>query len=537
MTTRVCSFMLLSIASLMAASKSDRTPGFQTSDRCVACHNDLKTESGRDVSIGFNWRSSMMANSSRDPYWQASVRRETIDHPTMGSHIEDECSVCHMPITRYDAKVKGKNGQVFSHLPFDQDKKQGKDAADGVNCSVCHQISAAKLGTRESFNGGFVVEPPDSQNLRSEYGPFQIDAGQARIMHTSTGGYQPQEKTEHIRKAELCATCHTLYTTAFGTDGKAIGELPEQVPYQEWLHSEFKTKQTCQDCHMPAEPEPVPITRVFGVPREGVKRHVFVASNFFMLRMLNLYRDELEVEALPQELESAAIYTVSYLKEKAARVSIENARVQSGHVEAEVVVENLGGHKLPTAYPSRRSWLHVAVYDRSNRVVFDSGAAKPDGSIAGNDNDTDPRRFEPHYSEITSGEQVQIYESILGDPNGQVTTGLLTGVRYLKDNRLLPRGFDKATADRDIAVVGDALNDPNFTAGLDRVRYNVSVGDAQGPFRIEAELWYQPIGFRWANNLKAYNQAAEPRRFTAFFDKMAPGAGEVLARATAGSVQ
>src|SRR5207237_466186 len=119
-----------------------------------------------------------------------------------------------------------------------------------------------------------------------------------------------------------------------------------------------------------------------------------------------------------------------------------------------VVVENLGGHKLPSAYPSRRSWLHVTVRDRNDRILFESGALRPDGSIVGNDNDADPKRFEPHYAEITNSEQVQIYEDILGGPDNQVTTSLLTGVRYLKDNRLLPKGFDKATKDNDIAVVG-----------------------------------------------------------------------------------
>jgi hypothetical protein len=45
-------------------------------DNCLACHNGLTAASGEDVSIGTSWRASMMANSSRDPYWQASVRRE-----------------------------------------------------------------------------------------------------------------------------------------------------------------------------------------------------------------------------------------------------------------------------------------------------------------------------------------------------------------------------------------------------------------------------------------------------------------------------
>src|SRR5262245_66259498 len=52
---------------------------FQTSDRCFACHNTLSTSAGEDISIGFAWRPTMMANSARDPYWQAGVRRESID--------------------------------------------------------------------------------------------------------------------------------------------------------------------------------------------------------------------------------------------------------------------------------------------------------------------------------------------------------------------------------------------------------------------------------------------------------------------------
>jgi hypothetical protein len=60
----------------------------------------------------------------------------------------------------------------------------------------------------------------------------------------------------------------------------------------------------------------------------------------------------------------------------------------------------------------------------------------------------------------------------------------------------------------------------------------VPVGDAQGPFHVEAELWYQPIGFRWAHNLGAY-QAPEPGRFVHYYDSMSSSTAVVLARAEA----
>jgi hypothetical protein len=530
--TAVLAFLIACPALLRGGDgKKSSTPDFQTSDRCVACHNGMKTAAGEDFSIGLDWRASIMANSSRDPYWQASVRRETIDHPGATADIQDECSHCHMPMAYYEAHLQQKKVEVFSHLPFDADKKEDAKAADGVSCAVCHQISKKNLGTRASFVGNFVIDPPEVPSQRAEHGPFVIDAGHQRVMQSSTGGFVPGEGTQ-IRDSALCATCHTLYTAALGKDGKVTGELPEQMPYQEWQHSAYADNGSCQSCHMPEVKEKTPVTSLFGELRQGARHHSFVGSNFFVERILNTYRQDLSVAALPEELNAASQRTMNFLQSQSARVSIPKVEASEGKLRIDVLVENLTGHKLPTAYPSRRVWLHVLIRDRDGRTVFESGALNPNGSIQGNVNDTDPSRFEPHFREITSGDQVEIYEPILKDPEGNVTTGLLTAIGYIKDNRLLPRGFDKSTAEKDIAVVGDAAQDPNFTDKGSVVRYSPAVESSAGPFHIEAELWYEPIGFRWAHNLGSY-QADEPQRLVSYYDSLASGAAVILARTEA----
>jgi len=274
------------------------------------------------------------------------------------------------------------------------------------------------------------------------------------------------------------------------------------------------------------------VTALYGQPREGMHRHVFVGSNFVMEGMLQDHRDELAAEALPEEMDAAMKRTTEFLKTQAAKVTITRVDATPNGLAVDVHVENLGGHKLPTAYPSRRAWLHFAVRDGNGRVVFESGALNPDGSIVGNDNDEDPLKFEPHYREITRSQEVEIYEPILKDSEGKVTTGLLDAVGYLKDNRLLPHGFDKATANKDIAVTGDAAKDPGFTDSGSSVQYVVSTGNATEPFKVEAELWFQPIGFRWAHNLAPY-KAEEPQRMVRYYEAAARRSAVVLARAEA----
>jgi hypothetical protein len=108
----------------------------------------------------------------------------------------------------------------------------------------------------------------------------------------------------------------------------------------------------------------------------------------------------------------------------------------------------------------------------------------------------------------------------------------LRGVRYIKDNRLLPRGFDKGTADSNVAVSGGAMQDADFTGGSDRIRYAIAAAAGDGPFQIDIELRFQVVSFRWAENLKSYD-SPETSRFVRYYESMSSTSSEILSRASA----
>jgi hypothetical protein len=493
----------------------------------MACHNGLVAPDGEDVSIGFKWRSSMMGNSGRDPYWMAAVRRESLDHPAAVDVIEDKCTVCHLAMARTTRVAEGDQGRAFRYFPvLGEGGPHTPLARDGVSCTACHQIQDVALGEPESFTGGYTIDVSSAMGQRSVFGPFEVDPGRTRVME-SASEFMPIEAA-HIQSAEFCASCHTLFTHALDPQGNEVGELAEQVPYLEWKHSIYPGQATCQDCHMPVVEGEAPVSGVLPNPRTEVNRHSFRGGNFLMPRILNKHRADLDVAALPQELEETARSAEENLATKAVSVEFRSVAVSDGRLHADVVVRNLAGHKVPSAYPSRRAWIHLTVRDGAGREVFESGALRPDGSIDGNDNDADGTRFEPHYLEITDPGQVQIYEDIMVDYAGAVTTGLLWGKEYAKDNRLLPEGFDKNTASWEIAVAGGAEGDQDFVGGGDTTRFVVDVSGATGPFQMEAEVWYQPIGYRWAQNLGAF-ATAESAQFLAFFEGVSPSSASLMA--------
>jgi hypothetical protein len=271
---------------------------------------------------------------------------------------------------------------------------------------------------------------------------------------------------------------------------------------------------------MPEVEGKMQVSSVAGPFREGVSRHAFRGGNFLMPRIFNRHRQELAVTAFPQELQATADQAIENLTSATAELMISATEISGDILIADLSITNLAGHKLPSAYPSRRVWIHLTVRDREDRILFESGRFNADGTIEGNDNDLDGSSYEEHYEEISRPDQVQIYEPILADPASEVTTVLLSALSYVKDNRLLPKGFDKATAEEFIAVRGAASSDSDFLGGGDRIRYRIDLAGAEGPLEVDAELWYQPIAYRWAHNL-ADHQADEIERFVGYYEEVA----------------
>ena len=97
-----------------------------------------------------------------------------------------------------------------------------------------------------------------------------------------------------MRDAALCGSCHTLYTEALGPHGEKVvraagaGALPgvaAQRLQKKQHEADLPVLFICQEVK-----EPIAITALYGQPREGLHRHVFVGGDFIMEAMLNDHR-------------------------------------------------------------------------------------------------------------------------------------------------------------------------------------------------------------------------------------------------------
>lgn len=477
---------------------------FSGSGNCQLCHepgspnvNALRDINGNDISPVTLWRSTMMGNAAKDPLWQAKVTAEVTAHPQYQQFIEDKCVTCHSPLGRTEAIY---NGQEYYSL---QEMQNDPLAMDGVSCTACHQIKADNLGTGESFSGHYIIE-----NDRLIYGPFDNQFG---LVMQNVVNYTPL-LGEHTLQSELCATCHTLFTPTIDNGGNIVGEIAEQTPYLEWVNSKFSTENIeCQTCHMPAVEEGVVIsTMPMSLPeRSPFVKHFFVGANVFMLKILRDNGAEIGVTATTEQFDSTIARTLYQLRNYTADISASYNWVSSDQLEIKVAVKNLTGHKFPSGYPSRRTWINFELLDNNNQVVFSSGnwdAAS--GEINGLD-----IPYEPHYDIITDEEQVQIYQAIMEDVDGNVTYTLLRGASYVKDNRFPPEGFTSDGPYYDSTrVEGLALQDPNFNGGptaegtgIDTVTYKVSNLTGSDMYTVNVRMLYQSTTPRFIEDLFQYN--------------------------------
>ncbi|MBK6678643.1 MAG: T9SS type A sorting domain-containing protein [Ignavibacteriales bacterium] len=166
----------------------------------------------------------------------------------------------------------------------------------------------------------------------------------------------------------------------------------------------------------------------------------------------------------------------------------------SDSIDIKVLTTNLTGHKLPTGIPFRRMWIHLKVMNSNSEIIFESGKWGNDGEVIGHDTP-----FEPHYDIIRAQDQIQIYEGVFIDVNGQVTQTLLRAAEYVKDNRLPPAGFTTSHISYDSVKITGINGDENFNklanvegTGSDIVTYRIDPL-TNGELTITAELCYQTM--------------------------------------------
>ncbi len=492
-------------------SRGGELPGtyndlFAGSGACLMCHNSQLNQAGESVSIIADWRSSMMANAAKDPFWRAKVSHEGLVNPGHKEVLEDVCTRCHAPLGNKNAHYNG-------HPLYSISEMEGDPLAlDGVQCTVCHQISSETLG---DFSGTFEIG--DQKRI---FGPYQNPFTMPMIKNT---GYTP-EYTAHITDSRVCASCHTLLTNSVDNNGQPTGnEFVEQSVYQEWENSVYPAANvSCATCHVPRINDTVVISTMppWLSGRTPFGLHHFQGANVFINSILKENSEELGITASDSQLDSTAARNLRSLQEHSLEIELLELDRSSDTLFVDLSMENISGHKFPTAYPSRRFFVELIVFDANNQIIFHSGALDEDYQLLNED-----ITYESHFNMINTEDQVQIYEMVMGDINHEVTTVLERANFQLKDNRIPPAGFTTSHFAYDtVPIVGNAEEDDDFNklnsvegSGKDILHFHIPVNGYQQALKIKVKLHYQTVTSKWLEDMFTYT-SAEIDLFKEYFE-------------------
>lgn len=495
----------------MSGGEDDQLPQnansmFTGSGRCGGCHGHdpngyaSMTADSVDVNPRDDWRATMMANSAKDPFWQAKVAHEVAINPDHQVELEDKCTACHSPMGHFAAHFDG--AEYYSMAEAMSDSL----ALDGVSCGPCHQQNEMGIGSVFSGDLSFQTD--------TVYGPYGNDPEALPIFNQPMLSFVGYDAVfgDHVNKSELCAGCHTLITNTVDLEGEfSGGEFVEQATYHEWLNSSYSdpdTGQECQGCHFPQIDEPIVISSnyIFLQGREPYGLHYMVGGNTFMLELMKDNIDQLGLWASEEQFQTVIDRTMVSLQEQSALVELEELGIENDTAYYQVKLTNLTGHKFPSGYPSRRAYIEFVALSPEGDTLFKSGVMNSGYEVLGQD-----PVYEPHYEVISEEDEVQIYQLVMGDVNGDVTTVLERAADPLKDNRLVPAGFSTTHFAYDTTkMAGLVINDSNFNydsgvegSGTDLIEYRVGLNGYIGAFEVTANLMYQSVPPKWNEELFA----------------------------------
>ena len=480
-------------------SPIDSDQYFLGSPRCQGCHGfdtlhlGSTTAAGVDVNLYDDWQTSMMANSAIDPLWRAKVSQEILTNPLHANELQTKCTACHAPMGRFTAIYHG-----ATHYTI-QDLENDTLGLNGVACGGCHMIGTNGLGVR--FSGDI---PYDT--TRKEFGPFLNPmAGPMQLYVGLTPTY-----SLHMSEGRACSPCHTLITNTADLNGQLTGgTFVEQATFHEWENSAaFGDNVTCQKCHMPQITDSLLIANgQQGLTRRSpFNQHQFVGGNSFMVQLIKDNKNELGIGyKTDKDFDSTLAETKRMLLNNTLTIhlSLDSLTLDTAFLTIELF--NKAGHKFPSGYPSRRGIVQLVLLDDNQDTIFQTGMF--DGNYNVKNEDVP---FEKHHNIINTENEVQIYEMVMGDVNGNFTTVLERADTLLKDNRLVPEGFLTTHPSYDtIKIVGEATTDPDFNispnqsegTGKDFIHFHIPVSNFSGLASATAAVYYQQVPPKWLTEM------------------------------------
>ncbi len=499
------------------APPQDTNHIFPTAKRCSGCHgfdpqmNAMVDWEGNDINTHDDWSTSMMANSAKDPFWRAKVSHEVLVNPSHKLDLETKCTSCHAPQGHFTSILRGGAHYTIEDMVGDT------IGLDGVSCGACHMKSEENLEHLFSGEANY-----DTSGVM--YGPYTMPF--AAPMNSFVG-FNPIY-SEHINSSGICASCHTLFTNSVDLDGEFTGEtFAEQATYHEWINSDFdddgETPKSCQSCHMPRLEDDIVISAnyLFLSPRSPFALHDLIGANIPMIKMIQANKEELNIEAADEHFEETIAKTLLMLQEQSLDLELTLNEITSDSIAFDLLLTNKAGHKFPSGYPSRRLFVEFVVKEELGDTLFSSGVLDSEYRLPGHD-----QEYEPHHSIINDEEQVQIYEYVIGNVEGQVTTILERAYQGLKDNRLPPKGFRTSHSAYDTTqIYGLAAEDEDFNyedgvegSGSDIVKYRIPLNGYSGLVDISAKVYYQALPPRWLAPMLA-EQSAEIDTFRRMYNE------------------
>lgn len=473
---------------------------FVTAAKCAGCHGhdmngmSMVDSEGNDINVVDDWRSTMMANAARDPFFQAKMEHEGLANPMHKEAIEHSCLKCHAPLAVFEEKMLGNPPFTMANLDT------SVMAHDGISCLACHMQNPEAAGN--FFSGDLHY---DSALV---WGPYTDEQINPAIMQYFVG-YTP-DLGEHILDGRVCAGCHTAINQPFDLEGNPTGtSFYEQTLWQEYKNSVYYgSEQNCRSCHMPRIEDQVTLALdyVYLGGQSPFGKHHLTGGGTFMLKMMKGLIDSLNIPATPEQFDSTIARSVA-MHAEAVEMDLQ-VDVANDTLYVDVALTNITGHKFPGGFPNRRAFVQLLALTPHGDTLFNSGAWDDTYEVVGHDPE-----YEPHHNVIRQEDQVQIYEFVMGDVNHDVTTTLLHAVHRLKDNRLVPIGFTTEHASYDTAAIaGLALVDPDFNrdafgdqgTGSDVVHYHVTLTGYEGDMEVKAKLWFQQVPPRWNQSMFAH---------------------------------